>query len=248
MQSRFGAVALLVVVGALAGCGGGGDNPGPRIEGLLVGEAVRSSGTRDVIVYASEGRLLAVEVANDAYFFDADYTIDGGTLSGTARIYGNNVGSTNARFFTENATVSGTAGEDGWQVTIAGANSTTAFALAHHEEDTRNSSRSVVQGTWVYDASGPNTSTLTIAADGATSSTNDAGCASNGSLATIDRDFNLYDSATTVTDTTGGCPNTVEGSYTGLISLFDYLDIDQDLLIVMLAKPDVMLSYAYQRQ
>jgi hypothetical protein len=251
MKTMAMAGALLLAAAGLGGCGGGGGDrfdAAPRIEGLLVGTTTRSSTERDVIAYASEGRLMAIEVASGAFFFDADYAVDAGTLTGTARIYATDVGSTTARFFTETATVSGTAAEDAWQVTITGANSTTTFSLVHDAQDTQDSSLAVVEGTWVYDASGPNTSTLTIASDGTTSSTNDSGCASGGSLAPVDRDFNLYDSATTATDATGSCPNTVEGSYTGLISLFDYLDLGNDMLIVMLAKPEVMLFYAYQRQ
>lgn len=250
MNLRIGAAALLVAAGALVSCGGGGGGGGSasRIEGLLEGASTRSSTQRGVIAYASEGRFMAAELASDGYFFDGEYTISGGSLSGSARIYGTSLGLAHARYFTQTATLTGTATDDDWQVTITGASSTTALAVVHQAKDTQNSSLSAVQGTWVYDPSGSNTSTLTIASDGATSSTNDSGCASNGSVATIDRDYTLYDSATTVTDPTGNCPNSVEGSYTGLIALFDYIPGNDDQLVVMLAKPDFMLFYPYTRQ
>lgn len=253
MTAMLKALAWLVVAAGIAGCsggdGGGGYDAAPRIEGLLLGTATRSSADRDVIVFASEGRFMAAEAGG--YFFDGEYTLDeSGGVSGTARIYGTSLGLDHARYFTQTATLTGTAGEDAWQVTITGASSTTSFALAHDAEDAQNSSLPAVEGTWVYDPDGSNTSTLTVASDGTTSSTNDAGCVSAGSLAPIDPDFNLYDSATTVTEdgTPTECPNAVEGGYTGLIARFDYLDAGSDQLVVMLAKSDFMFFYPYLRQ
>jgi hypothetical protein len=238
--------ALLV----LTGCEGGDGASAPRIvDGLMTGVATRSSTDRDVIAYASNGRLMLAEAPSNGFFFDVEYTLNGGDLSGTARIYGTSLGVSHARYFTQTGTVTGTVTADSWVVVIAGASSTTTFDLFHDPADADNSSIAAVEGTWVYDPAGSNTSTLTINADGTTASTNDSGCASAGTIAPVDPDFNLYDSATTVTDAPGlNCPDSVEGSYTGLISLFDPANAGAEQLVVMLAKSDFMFFYPYDRQ
>jgi hypothetical protein len=243
-----------VLAGALfilAGCdGGGGGDPAPRIvDGVMTGVATRSSTDRDVIAYASEGRLMLAEEPSNGFFFDVEYTLNGAELSGSARIYGTSLGAAHARYFTQTGTVSGTVTADSWAIVITGASSTTTFDLFHHPADRGNSSIGAVEGTWVYDPAGSNTSNLTINADGTTASTNDSGCASAGTIAPIDPDYNLYDSATTVSNApSADCPNSVEGAYTGLISLFDPAGTGADQLVVMLAKSDFMFRYPYDRQ
>jgi len=245
---------LLAVAGLLLGCGGdgggGGADVAPRIEGLLAGVATRASTARDVIAYASDGRFMAAEAPTSGFFFDAEYGVGSdGTLSGTARIYGSSLGVAHARSFTQTGTLSGTVGEDAWTVTITGVDSTTTFELIHDAADTDNSSVAAVEGAWIYDPAGGNESELTINGDGTTASTNASGCASAGTIAPVDPDFNLYGSATTVTNAPGlNCFDSVEGSYTGLISLFDPADTGEDQLVVMLAKSDFMFRYAYDRQ
>jgi hypothetical protein len=253
MGRQFLACAMFAAASLLAGCDGGGGGSGdaaPRIEGLLTGVSTRSSTERDVVAFASDGRFMAAEAPTSGFFFDAEYALGSdGTLSGTARIYGTSLGLAHARYFTQTGTLSGTAGEDAWTVTITGASSTTTFELIHEAADIDDSSVAAVEGTWVYDPAGSNTSTLTIDGDGTTASTNDSGCASAGTIAPVDPDFNLYDSATTVTNAPGmNCADSVEGSYTGLISLFDPANTGADQLIVMLAKSDFMFRYAYDRQ
>lgn len=249
VHSRSWTWPTAMALALLAACGGDALDvqPAPgRTDGLLWGNVKRGGSDYGISAFASGGRFMAVDAGGA--FYDGTYSISNGLLSGTGlRIYAVNTGAPTVKGFSETGTITAkvTPG-DGWDGKIVTAgNATITFILSYDTgADAQDSSLGITQGTWTY-ADEVTTSTLSIDSGGNTASTNSSGCTSGGTVSTIDTNFNIYGSQTTVSGNVN-CPSVLFGSYTGLITVD--LAAAPNALAVMLAKTDYMVAYRYTRQ